>query len=714
MAVSKDKTEEWKQKAKENQEKAFEMIHAVETAYISDSNKIIDFLKTASHFYQYSINNLKLIYAQNPNATYVQSFEAWKKTGFSVQRGQKGMKIFVPVRVTLLKLADGEFVSLSEATAEQKRMYESGELESHKKTSYKIGNVFDIKQTNFPPERYAELLGEEKEQSYVEQLRRLAGIATNNNSIMAESTFEGLCCSIMIQHSLGEEISEDRKNLFAELLQDYEARLKLNNPTLSDAEMIKSIDESLDGAIKQFRLAIEPEIEEKTPIVDSKESIVIESAANSVSKKRSLAEQNYSSMLELAPEVLSGDLEYMRFGAGECFDKLTIEKIGSNRIAMSHTFIQNGDVMADPDMEFEVNHEEKTLNARSFQNDLMQYYTCVTGEDGHINRALENELNDFTKTWLKNIKGQGYKPFVEQEQIEEAVNEEIYEEKRMLLKGDIIEYEGKKWRVTENDNNFMISAENLDPTDINSSFQWIGNIEDHDYKIIKEISKTVVALESTEDYSDYQNGFYTYSYQDGRSGIRYRLVTIGEDGCLKPYSSDSRFFISKSLAEEYINKHAAELEVIPYDSIVYRASAEMLRMKMEQQQVNKTEKKYYFEVVECSEFHSMGQVYSEIESVTKAIEQYNDIESKKRTLGPGINLIVSSAEGDSEISLSSGRNIDLDMFGYYPDIQTDEQVKKMVQEFVKEAKKSGFQTYGSYSFEDSEQQNMNNRRRRGR
>ena len=46
----------------------------------------------------------------------------------------------------------------------------------------------------------------------------------------------------------------------------------------------------------------------------------------------------------------------------------------------------------------------------------------------------------------------------------------------------------------------------------------------------EEMEKTTVALESSEDFSEPGIGFYTHQYADGREGVRYRLVTMAEDG----------------------------------------------------------------------------------------------------------------------------------------------------------------------------------------
>ena len=100
---------------------------------------------------------MQLIYAQNRFARFVQSFDAWKKMDAHVQKGEKGMKIWVPVKVTILHLSDGNKIPLSDATAEQKKAFYNGQIEGEKRLRFKIGTVFDIGQTDFPKERYPEI-----------------------------------------------------------------------------------------------------------------------------------------------------------------------------------------------------------------------------------------------------------------------------------------------------------------------------------------------------------------------------------------------------------------------------------------------------------------------------------------------------------------------------------------------------------------------------
>lgn len=77
-----------------------------------------------------------------------------------------------------------------------------------------------------------------------------------------------------------------------------------------------------------------------------------------------------------------------------------------------------------------------------------------------------------------------------------------------------------------------------------------------------------VAIESTEDFEDRKIGFFTFHYPDGRVGIRFRLVKIGDNGVLQVYPQPNRFFINFAAVNEYIREHADDLEVISYDDIV--------------------------------------------------------------------------------------------------------------------------------------------------
>lgn len=92
-----------------------EMLDALE----KEPERIADFLEFGSRFYRYSLKNNLLIYRENPQAVYCQSFSAWNDAGYQVKRGAKGIKVYVPYQATLLKI-DGNLVPLEQASQEEK------------------------------------------------------------------------------------------------------------------------------------------------------------------------------------------------------------------------------------------------------------------------------------------------------------------------------------------------------------------------------------------------------------------------------------------------------------------------------------------------------------------------------------------------------------------------------------------------------------------
>ena len=132
-----------------------------------------------------------------------------------------------------------------------------------------------------------------------------------------------------------------------------------------------------------------------------------------------VAERNYRTIMELAPGVLQGKEDSATFEAGTSFMPLTIEVIGNDRIAISHFIEENGDLLADPDMEFEVSHETKTLNARMYQQDTLRRFENVI-QNGMVNEELEDELNEFAEQWFTNIQRNRYKLVTEPQKEEKA------------------------------------------------------------------------------------------------------------------------------------------------------------------------------------------------------------------------------------------------------------------------------------------------------
>ena len=79
-------------------------------------------------------------------------------------------------------------------------------------------------------------------------------------------------------------------------------------------------------------------------------------------------------------------------------------------IALAHNYIQNGDVMADPDMTIDVYRATEMAEALSFQQANPPVYQRVYSADRQkCNLAMKMELNRFLDGWMKNAVAQGHK-----------------------------------------------------------------------------------------------------------------------------------------------------------------------------------------------------------------------------------------------------------------------------------------------------------------
>ena len=118
--------------------------------------------------------------------------------------------------------------------------------------------------------------------------------------------------------------------------------------------------------------------------------------------KEDIEHENYKLFENMARPILTGDAVYMKYSTPHFMD-LNIEMIDENRYAMAHNYVLNGDLMADPDVEFTIDKDKKLLLPQTYQQDNLQFYEVVDTP------FKQNELNHFMNQWLKNIPKQKYK-----------------------------------------------------------------------------------------------------------------------------------------------------------------------------------------------------------------------------------------------------------------------------------------------------------------
>lgn len=106
---------------------------------VFSSGKYAEYLNTLSRFHRYSFRNSMLIYLQNPDATRVAGFNAWKTLGRGINKGEKGLQILAPspYKITIDATHDENGNLLPEPVKKQVQ-----------RMAFKVTHVFDISQTS--------------------------------------------------------------------------------------------------------------------------------------------------------------------------------------------------------------------------------------------------------------------------------------------------------------------------------------------------------------------------------------------------------------------------------------------------------------------------------------------------------------------------------------------------------------------------------------
>lgn len=107
--------------------------------------------------------------------------------------------------------------------------------------------------------------------------------------------------------------------------------------------------------------------------------------------------------------------EPLRLESG-AYMRLVVEAVGTGPrglplVSVAHYFEQNGDLMADPDMVFEV-AADGSMHPISFQQDSLGVYQVAVRRDDAgrtlVAPRLLADLRAFARQWDRNLKAQGF------------------------------------------------------------------------------------------------------------------------------------------------------------------------------------------------------------------------------------------------------------------------------------------------------------------
>ena len=122
-------------------------------------------------------------------------------------------------------------------------------------------------------------------------------------------------------------------------------------------------------------------------------------------------EQNYKRLKQLIPDLDTLPENCSRKSKSNGFMDLSFEILSKSpdqfTCAMAHYFEQNGDLIADPDMEIRVIPSMQMIEALTYQDQFG--FQVVYPETGKVNLKVKKELNRFLGQWLKNLIAQVHK-----------------------------------------------------------------------------------------------------------------------------------------------------------------------------------------------------------------------------------------------------------------------------------------------------------------
>ena len=207
-----------------------------------------------------------------------------------------------------------------------------------------------------------------------------------------------------------EELNHDIVLKIASMMEQYKEVMSDSNITTSDIH--ETIDQEISNLLtdnKEYR--VQDHLYQNNEVYQ----LVLHSACydafmneefdpkQSWFMDHSIERRNYEMFEKIANPLLTNSAYYMKYGTPNYMD-LNIEIIGDDRLAMAHNYVLNGDVMADPDVEFTVDKKNRMLYPQTYQQDSLQYFERVDGDS-----ARARELNHFMHEWLTNVVDQKYK-----------------------------------------------------------------------------------------------------------------------------------------------------------------------------------------------------------------------------------------------------------------------------------------------------------------
>ena len=211
-----------------------------------------------------------------------------------------------------------------------------------------------------------------------------------------ENEYGGGTASALTTSNETERFIESQRGMLAQLIADYEKERKYKE---------KSVD------INEITTKSETELTELEKLAKT-EFEKVQNRYNQTEKPKTYINKEQTEIFNVILNEL-GDKEYIKFVGQNGFMDLDVDNLGNiklngeihKHISMAHNSEQNGDLMADPDMEFAVS-KQGVIIPLTFQNDYAGSYDSAINDNNTINEKKAKELAKFTNLWLDNLNSQ--------------------------------------------------------------------------------------------------------------------------------------------------------------------------------------------------------------------------------------------------------------------------------------------------------------------
>ena len=693
---------------------------------VFESEKYKEYLTTMSKFHHYSLNNAMLIAMQKPDATLIAGYQAWQKNfDRHVKRGEKGIRILAPAPYKIKEEREKTDPVTGEIVLDKNGMPVIEEVEV-KLSAFRVVPVFDVSQTEgkeLPDIGVSELSGSvEDYEDFMQALTEISPVPIGYEQIDgdAKGYFHTEEHRIALQEGMSQ--SQTVKTAVHEVahakLHDRELNSDLEETILKDRNTKEVEAESVSYTVCQHFG------------IDTSDYSFGYIAGWSSGKDMKELKSSLDTIRKTSSELITGiseRLQELKRDRGQEQDKenllliensdlikyslLRVSGMDVKQIAEALSVMSEDDKLSiaayleskgawtaeignEDTKEFGVYHldvryntdtsEIKTFSDKhTIEQELEQNTAEREGENMNLDQVSYYVIEDIS-TWADN--SQNRSKLERYDSLSDAMEQfgkyraDVTDESEDRAKTTL----GASVNGIEFDVAYAIKSENVLSLDFTHSqtAQESSHFMEALQTLCAELPVDKVRVHRTMTPEE-KKEFVKQRFQNQlkRSGI--------EDDSFYMTRFDMLYEQGKMNDLMPTANQQQLVEDVPYtewDNPYFQ----MDEPEQEKNTVAETEKvlekTIIWTVAECGEFHELGELHENVETVEQAIDLYNKIPPERMHGIPSIGIRMHT-EGteeyeDVQMDLFSGGVADLEMLEYVPDITDDPKAVAMIQELI--------------------------------